>query len=97
MNEPGRMVDEDAIDADESLARLSEILKDIVQFAEQNSAQRCPYKNIESLCTAGFRCRNQVRTESEPASYRCSGDHKLAWLEPMGERNDQHAEDTGSD
>lgn len=89
--------EEQRLDIDKSLEKLSTLLRDIVRQAEQNSAQRCPYKNIKDHCTAAFRCRNQARIHEEPGTFRCTGDHKLAWLEPLGKRNDQHAENPGSD
>ena len=42
-----------------SMARLQDILKGIGETANQVSAWRCPYKNAQDLCTAGFGCRNQ--------------------------------------
>jgi len=66
-----------------SLARLYNIFKGISDSVNEVSSWRCPYKNVEDRCTAGFGCRNQNRNVSEGALYICVGsdnlDYRDAW------------------
>ena len=66
-----------------SMARLQDILKGIGETANQVSAWRCPYKNAQDLCTAGFGCRNQSRPPSVDELRVCLGsddlDYGSAW------------------
>ncbi len=66
-----------------SMARLQDILKGIGETANGVSTWRCPYKNAQDLCTAGFRCRNQSRPPGEDGLPVCLGsddlDYRGAW------------------
>lgn len=44
----------------ERLDRIAALFTDIVAHAEVSSRTRCPYRNRHDLCTALFRCRNQL-------------------------------------
>lgn len=67
----------------DSMAWLQEILKDISETATKVSTWRCPYKNARDRCTAGFGCRNQLRTRDATAQPICTGsddlDYRSAW------------------
>ncbi len=60
-----------------SMARLDEILRGINLTANDVSKYRCPYKNAQSRCTAGFGCRNQDRNVPDGELFVCTGDDKL--------------------
>lgn len=60
-----------------SLQRLYDIYVDIARTADQVSRRRCPYKNVEGRCTAGFGCRNQRRTVQTDGLPVCAGSDKL--------------------
>jgi hypothetical protein len=66
-----------------SMAWLWEILTDISNTATEVSTRRCPYKNAQDLCTAGFGCRNQRRTNGATQRPVCVGsddlDYRGAW------------------
>ena len=66
-----------------SMARLWEIYKDIGDVANQVSTWRCPYKNGQDRCTAGFGCRNQQFTKVPGERPICTGsdylDYRSAW------------------
>ena len=66
-----------------SMAWLNDIFSDISLTASQVSAWRCPYKNAQDLCTAGFGCRNQLRTGAPGGLPICTGsddlDYRSAW------------------
>ncbi len=60
-----------------SMARLEEIFKDIAETVSQVSTWRCPYKNSQDHCTAGFGCRNQSRRNAPGELPVCTGSDKL--------------------
>ena len=60
-----------------SLARLEDIFRDMSNTANEVSAWRCPYKNADDRCTAGFGCRNQDRMVPENELFVCLSDDKL--------------------
>ncbi len=65
-----------------SMARLHDIFQGISDTASSVSTWRCPYKNAQDRCTAGFGCRNQqFDTANELAL--CTGsddiDYRGAW------------------
>ncbi len=66
-----------------SIARLEEIFQGISDTANEVSTWRCPYKNAQDRCTAGFRCRNQSKTDIKDELSLCTGsddlDYRTAW------------------
>ena len=66
-----------------SVARLEEIFQGISDTANQVSTWRCPYKNAQDRCTAGFRCRNQSKSDIKGDLSLCTGsddlDYRGAW------------------
>lgn len=66
-----------------SIARLEAIFQVISDTANQVSTWRCPYKNAQNRCTAGFRCRNQSKTDIQNNMSLCTGsddlDYRAAW------------------
>ncbi len=66
-----------------SVAWLEEIFRGISDSANQVSTWRCPYKNAQDRCTAGFRCRNQSKTDIKDKLSPCTGsddlDYRAAW------------------
>ena len=61
-----------------SLKTLYSIFQDISKTTNQVSKWRCPYKNVESNCTASFGCRNQQKIAKSNQSYlKCIGSDKL--------------------
>ena len=66
-----------------SIARLDAISRGISETVEVVSARRCPYKNVQDRCTAGFGCRNQLRTGLPDELPVCTGsdnlDYRSAW------------------
>ena len=66
-----------------SIAWLEEIFQGISDTANQVSTWRCPYKNAQDRCTAGFRCRNQSKTDIKNSLSLCTGsddlDYRAAW------------------
>jgi hypothetical protein len=76
-----RSVDKERYQA--SLARLYDIFSDISDNVTRVSQTRCPYKNVEDRCTAGFGCRNQDRSVPAGELYICAGsdnlDYRGAW------------------
>ena len=82
MEEPDWTVDRERYQ--KSMAWLHEILKDISETATKVSTWRCPYKNAQDQCTAGFGCRNQLRiSENGRTLLICTGsddlDYRGAW------------------
>lgn len=72
----------------ERLDRMSQILGDIVQHADQQALVRCPYKNKDNDCTAKFGCKFQRKPAPNRVLFQCSSDDKLdyrsAWdMEPQ--------------
>jgi hypothetical protein len=68
---------------EKTLAKLHEIYGGISAAANQVSTWRCPYKNVEDRCTAGFGCRNQDFNVPAGDLYICTGsdklDYRAAW------------------
>ena len=66
-----------------SIARLHTIFEGMSDSANEVSTWRCPYKSVESRCTANFGCRNQDRTVPTGEAYICTGsddlDYRQAW------------------
>ena len=60
-----------------SLARLEAIFRDMSDTVTAVSSWRCPYKNVEDRCTAGFGCRNQDRDVAQGELFICLSDDKL--------------------
>ena len=67
----------------ERLDRIGTIFADLVAHAEVSSRTRCPYRDREDLCTALFRCRNQLVSEDDPERLACGHDgtfdYRTAW------------------
>ena len=74
-------VDKDRYQA--SMAWLGEIFRDISDTSNQVSTWRCPYKNAQDRCTAGFGCRNQSSSGIPEELPVCTGsdalDYRSAW------------------
>lgn len=66
------------------MARLYGIFKEMSEAVSEVSKRRCPYKNVEDRCTAGFGCRNQRREGSTGSLPLCVGsddlDYRSAWM-----------------
>ena len=66
-----------------SISRLSEIFSDMSNTVNQVSTWRCPYKNVDDLCTANFKCRNQLKDTTDSHLPVCTGsdnlDYRYAW------------------
>ena len=60
-----------------SLDRLYDIFRGMSNTADEVSQWRCPYKNVESRCTAKFSCRNQHFTSIPDDLPICTGSDKL--------------------
>ena len=67
----------------ERLDRMAAIFSDIVAHAEESSLTRCPYRNRHDVCTALFRCRNQLPVPDDPGEFTCGHDgafdYRSAW------------------
>ena len=81
MAEAGQQIDKERYRA--SIARLHEIFSGISETVGQVSTWRCPYKNAQDRCTAGFGCRNQLHTHVAGEFPICTGsdnlDYRSAW------------------
>ena len=70
-------------DYQQRLDRLTEIFSDIVSHADEQAAQRCPYRDARDRCTAAFSCGNQIEAGAEGAPATCGHDgnfdYSLAW------------------
>jgi len=77
------MPDDDKAAYQERLDRISAIFTDLVAHAEVSSRTRCPYRDRNDLCTALFRCRNQLATSGEEDQLTCGHDgtfdYRTAW------------------
>ena len=66
-----------------SIARLHQIFKGMSETTTLVSTWRCPYKNVQDRCTAGFGCRNQDRAVPSGELFICTGrdnlDYRSAW------------------
>ena len=73
---------------EESLARITEVFAEIIAHTNVQTAERCPYKNRFSECTARFGCRNQRKPRPGGELFMCGGDDKLdyrsAWETEKG-------------
>ena len=70
--------------ARKSMARMANIFREIALHAEDQSLERCPYKDAKSRCTAKFGCDNQHFTKNpfdKPACTAKDGDlnYRSAW------------------
>ncbi len=68
----------------ERLDRMAAIFTDIVSHAEESMVNRCPYRDRHDLCTALFRCRNQLPVaDAESDDLACGHDgtfdYRSAW------------------
>ncbi len=61
----------------ERLDRIAEIFAGVVSHAEESSLTRCPYRDRHDLCTAQFRCRNQLEVPDDPEALSCGHDGKF--------------------
>ena len=68
--------------------RLTEIFSGIVTQADAQACRRCPYRDRHDVCTAKFRCHNQIVKEDDPGdsasavltcSHNGSFDYRSAW------------------
>lgn len=72
------MSDSDQQAFQERLDRMAAIFSDIVSHAEESILTRCPYRNRFDLCTALFRCRNQLPVpDGDPDDLECGHDGKF--------------------
>ena len=75
--------DGDADAYQERLDRIAAIFTDLVAHAEVSSRTRCPYRDRHDLCTALFRCRNQLATPGAADELTCGHDgtfdYRTAW------------------
>ena len=66
-----------------SIASLEAIFQGINATANRVATWRCPYKNAQDRCTAGFGCRNQLRGSGPEELSVCTGsddlDYREAW------------------
>ena len=71
---------------EQSIEKLSQIYRDIAAHAQQQSLQRCPYKNKWDQCTARFGCRYQRRDGDDVLCLSSDQlDYRTAWeLDPGG-------------
>lgn len=67
----------------ERLDRIGQIFTDLVAHAEVSSRTRCPYRDRHDLCTALFRCRNQLASATDANKLSCGHDgtfdYRTAW------------------
>ena len=67
----------------ERLDRIAKIFTDVVAHAEVSSRTRCPYRDRHDLCTALFRCRNQLASPDDADRLSCGHDgtfdYRSAW------------------
>ncbi len=65
------------------LDRIAGLFADMVSHADEQSRNRCPYRNRHDECTAKIRCRNQLPARSEGSPLICghdgSFDYRDAW------------------
>ena len=77
------MADQDQQAFQERLDRIGRIFAGIVNHAEVSSRTRCPYRDRHDLCTALFRCRNQIQAAGGPDLLTCGHDgtfdYRTAW------------------
>lgn len=65
------------------LERIAELFAGMVRHADEQSRQRCPYRDRHDHCTAQFSCRNQERAAGPDAPIVCTHDgrfdYRSAW------------------
>ncbi len=71
----------DKADFQRRIDRMSEIFADIAEKATETSRTRCPYRDRHDLCTAEFRCRNQLPETADGMACGHEGgfDYQSAW------------------
>ena len=60
-----------------ALAKLTDVLSNIVRTADEKNLTRCPYKTVNLRCTYSGGCQNQRPDTSHFAlgtSHSCAGD-----------------------
>ena len=79
--QPGSASGADRRAFQERLDRIAALFADIVDLAEVSSRTRCPYRNRHDLCTALFRCRNQLPAAGDRLACGHDGtfDYRSAW------------------
>jgi len=67
----------------ERLDRIGSIFSEIVDFAQESSLLRCPYRDRNDMCTALFSCRNQFSADNQSDVLACTHngtfDYRPAW------------------
>lgn len=75
----------------ERLDRLTEIFSGIVDHADAQARNRCPYRYRADRCTAAFACRNRIPPEAAGERPSCGHDgafdYRLAWETDPGARD----------
>ncbi len=75
----------------ERLDRLTEIFSGIVDHADAQARNRCPYRDRADRCTAAFACRNRIPPEADGERPSCGHDgafdYRLAWETDPGARD----------
>lgn len=78
-------------DYQERLDRLTEIFSGIVDHADAQARNRCPYRDRADRCTAAFDCRNRIPPEAAGERPSCGHDgafdYRLAWEADPGARD----------
>ena len=71
----------DKADYQRRVDAMSEIFAGIAEKATEMSRERCPYRDRHDLCTAEFRCRNQLTTTDAglPCGHQGGFDYRDAW------------------
>ena len=81
MGEASQRIDKERYRA--SMARLTDIFRDVSETVNRVSTWRCPYKDVQDRCTANFGCRNQLHTKVPGELPICTGsdylDYRSAW------------------
>jgi|GEM_PF-363728 hypothetical protein len=72
-----------------SILRLDGIFRQMSDTVNEVSKWRCPYKNVESRCTANFGCQNQDRSVPEGELFICKSDDNLDYRSAWVVSNDQ--------
>ena len=78
-------------DYQERLDRLTDIFSGIVDHADAQARNRCPYRDRADRCTAAFDCRNRLPPEAAGERPSCGHDgafdYRLAWETDPGARD----------
>ena len=73
----------DKSEYEERLKRMNGILSEIVEHAQVQAYERCPYRDAQDRCTAKFGCRHQRRSDQSDLGLLCSHngtfDYRTAW------------------